>query len=98
MYAKSEVIPSITKHADWLYENSKMQEFYDYMMQFKNIQSDEIQWRCSRACYKLSILPSTDKKEAGRLAHACLDFAKRAGELNNDNFQCHKVMNGITRL
>ena len=92
MYAKSVDIPGIIKHADQLYEDNKMQELYDYMMQFKDIQADDIQWRCSRACYKLSILPSTDKNEAKRLAHACLDFAKQATELDNNNFQCHKVM------
>ena len=92
MYAASEDVPGIMKHADQLYEDNKMQELYNYMMQFKDIQSVEIQWRCSRACYKLSILPSVDKTEAKRLAHACLDFASQAVQLDNNNFQCHKVM------
>ena len=92
MYAASEDVPGIIKHADQLYEDNKIQELYNYMIQCKDTQSVEIQWRCSRACYKLSILPSVDKNEAKRLAHACLDFAGRAVELDNNNFQCHKVM------
>ena len=89
--AASEDVPKIITHADQLYEDNKMQELYSYMMQFKDIQSVEIQWRCSRACYKLSILPSVDKNEAKRLAHACLDFASQAVELDSNNFQSHKV-------
>jgi len=91
VYAASQDVSSIIKRADRLYEDNKMQELYEYMMQFTDIQSAEIQWRCSRACYKLSILPSTDKNEAKRLAHACLAFAKQAVELDDNNFQCHKV-------
>lgn len=96
LYAASRDVPGIIKRADQLYEDNKIQELYEYMMQFTDIQSAEIQWRCSRACYKLSILPSTDKNEAKRLAHACLAFAKQAVELDNDNFQCHKVCSKIT--
>ena len=92
MYAASEDVLGIIKYADQLYEDNKMQELHNYMIQFKDIQSVEIQWRCSRACYKLSILPTIDKNEAKRLAHACLDFASQAVELDNNNFQCHKVM------
>ena len=92
MYAAGEDVPKITKHADQLYEDNKMQELYNYMMQFKDIQSVEIKWRCSRACYKLSILPSVDKNESKRLAHDCLDFASQAVELDSNNFQCHKVV------
>ena len=91
MYAASEDITRITKHADQLYDDNQMQQLYEYMMQYKDVRLAEIQWRCSRACYKLSILPSTDKNEAKRLAHECLAFAKQAVELDDNNFQCHKV-------
>ena len=91
IHAATEDISEITKHADQLYDDNKMRELYNYMMQFKHIQLAEIQWRCSRACFKLSIIPSTDKNEARELAHSCFDFAQKAVELDNDNWQCHKV-------
>ena len=93
LYAAEKNVPlsQIISRADRLYEENRMQELYDLLMIYKDIQTADIQWRCSRACYKLSILPSTDKNMAKQLAHCCLAFATKAVELDDSNYQCHKV-------
>ena len=93
LYAAEKDVPlsQIISRADRLFEENRMEELYDFLMIYKDIQTAEIQWRCSRACYKLSILPSTDKNVAKQLAHGCLAFATKAVELDDSNYQCHKV-------
>ena len=95
LYAAEKDAPltQTISHADHLYEENRMQQLYDFLMDYKNVQTADIQWRCSRACYKLSILPTTDNNKAKQLAHECLAFATKAVELDNTNYQCHKVMN-----
>ena len=93
LYAAEKDVPlsQIISHSDHLYQENRMQELYDYVMAYKDVQTADIQWRCSRACYKLSILPSTDKDRAKQLAHSCLVFATKALELDDSNYHCHKV-------
>lgn len=96
-YATSKDVSEITKHADKLFEQNKAKDLYNYLMQYKDMQLPEIQWRCSRACYKLSILPGIDKNEAKDLAYDSLAFAEHTLELDKDSFEGHKVMDSRGR-
>jgi len=100
LYAAEKNVPlsQIISRADRLFEENRLQDLYDLLMAYKDVQTADIQWRCSRACHELSVLPSTDKDQAKQLAHACLAFATKALEIDDNNYQCHKVSYGIYPL
>jgi len=88
---KDVQLSQIISQADRLFERNNLQDLYDLLMPYNDIQTAEIQWRCSRVCHELSILPNTDKDQSKQLAYASLAFATKALELDETNYQCHKV-------
>lgn len=80
----------IVEMADKLYSEFEVTKLYDYLIEFKDCENDEILWRLARA--------ATDKGKASgkpEVKKACIyeayEYIKRALEINQNNYACHKV-------
>ncbi|XP_072169757.1 regulator of microtubule dynamics protein 1-like [Diadema setosum] len=81
---------SPAEEADRLYDDNKTLELYDHLVRFKDTSDDELLWRLARACRGVAQLASTKEEDKKRFTYEALDFAKRALEVNDNNFAAHK--------
>ena len=77
--------------ADKLYDNRAVEELYKFLMNYKESDSAELLWRLARAAREFSQVTS-DKGKKKQLTYDALDYAKKALELDDKNFACHKVI------
>lgn len=76
--------------SDKLYADNEIHKLYEFLMKFCDSSNAEILWRLARAARNKAELSDTteDKKAITYKAH---EFAKKAVELDDKNFACHKV-------
>ena len=91
---KSSKDDCIAQKADDLYSRNAISDLYDYLMQYKDSNSDEVLWRlCRAACDKAKT--SENKEEKKRLMYEAYAYVQRALELSDKNFASHKVVTFI---
>ncbi|XP_060063784.1 regulator of microtubule dynamics protein 1-like [Ylistrum balloti] len=86
---KEDKQPSVIQKADELYDANKTIALYDLLKENLDENDDEILWRLARACRDMSLMTKnfTRKKE---YMYEGFDYVKKALELNEKNFACHK--------
>lgn len=81
---------AVIEAAEQLYQDYKVQELYDYLVQFKDCTNDEVLWRLARATTDKG-KDSTDAEVKKSCMFEAFEYAKRALQINENNFACHKV-------
>lgn len=81
---------AVIETAEQLYQDYKVQELYDYLVQFKDYTNDEVLWRLARATTDKG-KDSTDAEVKKSCMFEAFEYAKRALQINENNFACHKV-------
>lgn len=81
---------AVIETAEQLYQDYKVQELYDYLVQFKDCTNDEVLWRLARATTDKG-KDSTDAEVKKSCMFEAFEYAKRALQINENNFACHKV-------
>lgn len=81
---------AVIETAEQLYQDYKVQELYDYLVQFKDSTNDEVLWRLARATTDKG-KDSTDAEVKKSCMFEAFEYAKRALQINENNFACHKV-------
>lgn len=81
---------AVIETAEQLYQDYKVQELYDYLVQFKDCTNDEVLWRLARATTDKG-KDSTDLEVKKSCMFEAFEYAKRALQINENNFACHKV-------
>lgn len=81
---------AVIEAAEQLYQDYKVQELYDYLVQFKDCTNDEVLWRLARATTDKG-KDSTDLEVKKSCMFEAFEYAKRALQINENNFACHKV-------
>lgn len=69
----------------------KIQDLYDYLIQFKDCENDEVLWRLARAATDKG-KASTDQEVKRSCMYEAFEYAKEALQRNENNFACHKVL------
>lgn len=80
---------AVIETAEQLYQDYKVQELYDYLVQFKDCTNDEVLWRLARATTDKG-KDSTDAEVKKSCMFEAFEYAKRALQINENNFACHK--------
>ncbi|XP_061197194.1 regulator of microtubule dynamics protein 1-like [Saccostrea echinata] len=86
---KPDELKTVIETADKLYLDYKIQELYDYLIEFKDCESDEVMWRLARAATDKG-KASSDQKVKKSCMYEAFEYAKKALQLNDKNFACHK--------
>ncbi|XP_072013045.1 regulator of microtubule dynamics protein 1-like [Amphiura filiformis] len=81
--------------ADQIYKNYEFLKLYDLLIAFKDSNNAELIWRLARACRDVAQMTETTKERKKELTYAAYEYAKKAVELNDENFAAHKWV-GIT--
>lgn len=81
---------AVIETAEQLYQDYKVQELYDYLVQFKDCTNDEVLWRLARATTDKG-KASTDAEVKKSCMFEAFEYAKRALQINENNSACHKV-------
>lgn len=81
---------AVIETAEQLYQDYKVQELYDYLIHFKDCTNDEVLWRLARATTDKGKV-STDAEVKKSCMFEAFEYAKRALQINENNFACHKV-------
>lgn len=85
---EEDKLQQILKEADRLYSQNEAMALYDYLIQFKDMENDEVLWRLARAAVDKGKLSKDNEKK--RLYYEAFDYVKKALTLNQDNFAVHK--------
>lgn len=96
--AKPDPEAVAVKQADLLYnmkhdkdsEIEAVKNLYAFLIEFKKCSNPELLWRLARASRDLAQLSITDTETKKSLTYESFEFAKRALELDAENFACHK--------
>ncbi|XP_022344321.2 regulator of microtubule dynamics protein 1-like [Crassostrea virginica] len=75
--------------AEKLYQEFKVQDLYDFLIKFKECENDEVLWRLARATTDKG-KASADQEEKRSCMFEAFEYAKKALQLNENNFACHK--------
>lgn len=86
---KSVDYTAVIETAEQLYQDYKVQELYDYLVKFKDCTNDEVLWRLARATTDKGKV-STDAETKKSCMFEAFEYAKRALQVNENNFACHK--------
>ncbi|XP_071958331.1 regulator of microtubule dynamics protein 1-like [Antedon mediterranea] len=78
------------KEADELYHNHEIHKLYKYLGEFKDTENPLLLWRLARASRDVAQHSHTDPETSKRLTYEALEYSKRALELDDTNFACHK--------
>ncbi|XP_063406686.1 regulator of microtubule dynamics protein 1-like [Mytilus trossulus] len=94
-FGKKEEVKELTKEelvvieADKIYTANEILKLYDFLIQYKDCQNDEILWRLARAASdKGKLVQNTNEKKA--CFFEAFEYVKKALELNDNNFASHK--------
>ena len=87
----SEKRCGIISHADDLFDRNRMRELLEHLMNYQDSDSADVQWRLARAYYKVSILSTTERSDAERLAYKAKEHITKALELDSSSYACHEV-------
>ncbi|XP_045194232.2 regulator of microtubule dynamics protein 1-like isoform X2 [Mercenaria mercenaria] len=79
----------ILVEADRLYSENEALALYDYLIEFKDMENDEILWRLARAAVDKGKL-SKNETEKKALYYEAYGYITRALDLNQANFAVHK--------
>ncbi|XP_048736013.1 regulator of microtubule dynamics protein 1-like isoform X2 [Ostrea edulis] len=86
---KPDEFKAVIETADKLYMAHKIQDLYDYLIQFKDCENDEVLWRLARAATDKG-KASTDQEVKRSCMYEAFEYAKEALQRNENNFACHK--------
>jgi len=79
------------KKADLLYEEGNVSELYGYLKSYELHENAEVLWRLSRAARDYALKDKTlDKTRKKELHYESFEFAKRALNVDQENFGSHK--------
>lgn len=90
---------AVIKTADVLYnmkndknssEEEAVKNLHAHLVEYKNCENSELLWRLARASRDLANLSTTDAEIKKSLTYEAFDYAKKALNLNEENFACHK--------
>ena len=76
--------------AEKLYSENEMIKIYDLLIEHKDCDNANVLWRLARATRDKGDL-SKDKEAKKKCVYEAFEYAKRALELDDQNFACHKV-------
>ncbi|XP_022110923.1 regulator of microtubule dynamics protein 1-like isoform X2 [Acanthaster planci] len=80
----------VIEEADRLYEACKPLELYEFLLQHKDSNNEEVLWRLCRAIRDVAQMNSTLAARKKELTYEALEHAKRCLEINEQNYASHK--------
>lgn len=86
---KINVDEDVISEADVLYELNEVNKLYKFLLEYKDSQNDEIQWRLARATSDKSKAESNETLKK-QLTRDALTYAEKAVNINDKNFAAHK--------
>jgi len=81
---------NVVEEADRLYSANEFKELHEYLLQFKNSDDHELLWRIARAHRDRSNMVDVTAEEKKQLIFDAMEISRRALELGEDNYACHK--------
>ncbi|XP_033125354.1 regulator of microtubule dynamics protein 1-like isoform X2 [Anneissia japonica] len=76
--------------SDELYHNHEIHQLYAYLSEFKESKNAALLWRLARASRDVAQHSKTDLETKKRLTYEALEYSKRALDLDDTDFACHK--------
>ena len=77
--------------AERLYATLDYVSVYEFLIKFKDSNNDELLWRLSRACRDVAQHSATPAEQKKPLTYDSLTYARKAQEINDNNWAAHKV-------
>ena len=87
---KHDAASKVISIADQLYSQNEISRLYDYLLEYKDQENDEILWRLARAAVDKG-KHSSDDNEKRKLYFEAFDYIKKALVLNEKSSPVHKV-------
>ena len=87
---KQDAASKVISIADQLYSQNEILRLYDYLLEYKDQENDEILWRLARAAVDKG-KHSSDDNEKRKLYFEAFDYIKKALVLNEKSSPVHKV-------
>ena len=87
---KQDAASKVISIADQLYSQNEISRLYDYLLEYKDQENDEILWRLARAAVDKG-KHSSDDNEKRKLYFEAFDYIKKALVLNEKSSPVHKV-------
>ena len=85
-----EDVKRLSSEADEMYGAYEIDKMYNLLIPYKDCQEDELLWRLARAARYMG-KKSKDKAVQKQFIYEAFHYAERALELNEQNYNCHKV-------
>ncbi|KAI8790266.1 regulator of microtubule dynamics protein 1 [Biomphalaria glabrata] len=79
----------VTEKADELYQTYKINDLYNYLTAYKEIENDEILWRLARVTHDKAKYEK-DKHKRHNIMLEAFSYAEKALELNPNSAHCHR--------
>ncbi|XP_005109893.1 regulator of microtubule dynamics protein 1 [Aplysia californica] len=79
----------VLEKADDLYGSYEIEQLYEYLLEYKEVSNDEIQWRLARVTHDRAKHEKDKQKRQNSMLEA-FSYAEKALELNSDSPHCHR--------
>lgn len=87
----TESVSAIIAKADRQFNENKMLENYEYLLQYKELAESGLLWRLARVSYEVGKYYTPDKTNAKRIAEEGLAYAKRSIQLDSSSSEAYQV-------